>query len=66
MTTTTKTAIDSKITALGRKGCKNFLMETGYYTEIGGLFDKDFRRAIRSILTAENWEDLTSLFLNWN
>lgn len=66
MTATIKTAIDSKITALGRKGCKNFIMETGYYTEVGGLFEKDYRRAVRSVLAAENWEDLTELFLNWN
>ena len=54
MTATIKTAIDSKITSLGRKGCKNFIMETGYYTEVGGLFEKDYRRAIRSILSAES------------
>lgn len=66
MTATVKTAIDNKITALGRKGCLNFIMETGYYTEVGGLFKKDFRRAVRSILAAENWEDLTDLFLGWN
>ncbi len=66
MTATIKTAIDSKITSLGRKGCKNFIMETGYYTEVGGLFEKDYRRAIRSILSAESWEDLTNLFLCWN
>ena len=66
MTATIKTAIDSKITALGNKGCKNFIMETGYYTEVGGLFEKDYRRAVRSVLAAENWEDLTELFLNWN
>lgn len=65
MTATTKTAIDNKITALGRNGCKRFLMETGYYAEIGGLFERDFRRAIRSVLAAENWADLTDLFLGW-
>lgn len=66
MTTTIKTAIDSKITALGREGCKSFIMETGYYAEIGGLFEKDYRRAVRSILASENWDDLTNLFLGWN
>lgn len=66
MTATVKTAIDTKITSLGRRGCKNFMMETGYYVEIGGLFEKDYRRAVRSILSAENWEDLTTLFLDWN
>lgn len=65
MTTTIKTAIDSKINSLGRKGCKNFLMETGYYVEVGGLFEKDYRRAVRSVLAAENWEDLNQLFLGW-
>lgn len=65
MTTTTKTAIDSKITSLGRKGCKKFIMETGYYSEVGGLFEKDYRRAVRSVLAAESWEDLTNLFLSW-
>ena len=66
MTSAIKIAIDSKITELGRKGCKNFIMETGYYPEIGGLFDKDYRRAVRSGLAAEHWEDLTNLFLDWN
>ena len=65
MTTTIKTAIDSKINSLGRKGCKNFLMETGYYVEVGGLFEKDYRRAVRSVLAAENWQDLNQLFLGW-
>lgn len=65
MTATVKSAIDNKITQLGRSGCRRFLMETGQYVEVGGLFEKDYRRAIRSLLAAENWDDLTDLFLGW-
>lgn len=66
MTATVKSAIDNKITELGREGCKRFLMETNQYWEVSGLFHKDYRRAIRSLLAAENWDDLNDLFLNWN
>lgn len=65
MTANIKTAIDNKISELGRNGCKNFIMETGYYVEVGGLFERDYRRAVRSVLAAENWSDLTDLFLGW-
>lgn len=65
MTNSIKIAIDNKITELGYTGCKNFFIETNIYATLGGLFEKDYRRAIRSELAAENWDDLTELFLNW-
>ena len=65
MTNTIKTDIDNKITELGYAGCKNFFMETNIYATLGGLFEKDYRRAVRSELAAENWDGLTQLFLDW-
>lgn len=66
MTATVKSAIDNKIDQLGREGCKRFLVETGQYWELSGLFHRDWRRAIRSCLAAENWSALNDLFLSWN
>lgn len=65
MTATIKTAIDNKINQLGKSGCKDFFIQTGIYATLGGLFEKDYRRAVRSELAAENWDDLTQLFLGW-
>ena len=66
MTTTIKTAIDNKINQLGFSGCLNFLAETQLNpcaTLV--LNNTNYRRVIRSELAAENWDDLTQLFLNW-
>ena len=66
MTTAVKTAIDSKITALGFAGCLNFLIETQLNpAATTALTEANYRRVIRGELAAENWNDLNDLFLNW-
>lgn len=61
MTATVKTAIDNKINQLGERKCRKFLEAV----EPTMAYAKDYRRAVRSELAAENWEDLTNLFLSW-
>ena len=66
MTHEIKKAIDNKITELGFNGCLNFLTATQLnpYATLK-LTEANYRRIIRSELAAENWADLTDLFLNW-
>lgn len=65
MTNTIKTAIDNKITELGYYGCRDFFIQTNIYATMGRFLEKDYRRAVRSLLAGENWDDLTQLFLDW-
>lgn len=65
MTLTARTAIDNKITELGKEGCINFLQETERYPDIDWNNCKDIRRIIRGELAAEDWDEYTNLFLNW-
>lgn len=65
MTAKMKTAIDNKITELGVTGCLNFLYETAINPAADWSRCRNIRRAIRSELAAENWDELTRLFLNW-
>lgn len=57
----TKKAIDRKIDELGEYGCRKFLELVDPVI----LWAKDYKRAVRSELSAEKWPELTEYFLTW-
>lgn len=53
--------IDRKIESLGEYGCRKFLEAA----DPAMAYAADYRKAVRSKLASEDWDELNRLFLDW-